>query len=78
MNICSRPECQTDAGCQCGWKLGPLTYVPHQPGCICPPTSEQTCQADFCPRKSVMSHRPDKLRRLEERITAIETHLVFP
>ena len=22
---------------------------PH--GCICPPTSEQTCQGDFCPRQ---------------------------
>jgi hypothetical protein len=22
------------------------------PGCICPPTSEQTCQAPTCPRKA--------------------------
>ena len=29
---------------------GPLT--PPQPqGCICPPTSEQTCQNPMCPRK---------------------------
>lgn len=21
-------------------------------GCICPPTSEQTCQSDICPRKT--------------------------
>lgn len=23
-------------------------------GCICQPTSEQTCQNEFCPRKSTM------------------------
>lgn len=27
---------------------GPLIY----PGCICPPTSEQTCQNPECPRKA--------------------------
>lgn len=25
--------------------------TPHQLGCICPPTSEQTCQAPLCPRR---------------------------
>jgi len=25
----------------------------HPPGCICPPTSEQTCQAPMCPRKGL-------------------------
>lgn len=30
------------------WSSGP-TYVPQ--GCICPPTSEQTCQNPMCPRK---------------------------
>jgi hypothetical protein len=29
-------------------------YVPPLPqGCICPPTSEQTCQNGACPRKGV-------------------------
>ena len=23
------------------------------PGCICPPTSEQTCESQFCPRKRI-------------------------
>ena len=29
--------------------LYPTTAPPQ--GCICPPTSEQTCQNPFCPRK---------------------------
>jgi hypothetical protein len=24
------------------------------PGCICPPTSEQTCMASMCPRRPIM------------------------
>jgi hypothetical protein len=24
---------------------------PHNRGCICPPTSEQTCKSSSCPRK---------------------------
>ena len=28
-------------------------YWPTQPmGCICPPTSEQTCNGQFCPRRN--------------------------
>lgn len=48
--ICSRPECQTSAGCVCnqnrtaGW--------PPPMGCICPPTSEQTCRNPLCPRRN--------------------------
>ena len=34
---------------------GPAYPLPPAPvasyGCICPPTSEQTCQGTFCPRK---------------------------
>lgn len=27
-------------------------HAPQKPhGCICPPTSEQTCKGQFCPRK---------------------------
>jgi hypothetical protein len=29
--------------------------APIQRGCICPPTSEQTCQNPLCPRKPVPS-----------------------
>jgi hypothetical protein len=32
---------------------GQVYTLPPQPrGCICPPTSEQTCQSLCCPRKS--------------------------
>lgn len=27
---------------------------PQTQGCICPPTSEQTCQNQYCPRKPVL------------------------
>lgn len=56
--ICSLPDCQmTSAGTchRCG--LGHLTYhMPPAPvfqpaGCICPPTSEKTCENQMCPRK---------------------------
>lgn len=40
------------------WPNPPPVYTPppftgtfpHH-GCICPPTSEQTCQGDYCPRR---------------------------
>ena len=33
--------------------FGPTpVYAPVQQGCICPPTSEQTCMSEVCPRKS--------------------------
>jgi hypothetical protein len=25
----------------------------YQAGCVCPPTSEQTCQASLCPRRGL-------------------------
>jgi hypothetical protein len=31
----------------------PPTPTFHPPGCICPPTSEKTCQAPLCPRRGV-------------------------
>lgn len=44
-----------------GWRLEEDRSAPrssHEPpdpvrGCICPPTSEQTCQGPLCPRRSV-------------------------
>ena len=27
-------------------------------GCICPPTSEQTCQSELCPRKTIYGANP--------------------
>lgn len=61
MRVCSRYPCyQTAAGCsvcdvtpgmQAPW--GPPVIPTMQPmGCICPPTSEKTCEAPMCPRKS--------------------------
>ena len=33
------------------------TYSVRTPmGCICPPTSEQTCEAPLCPRKNPLKH----------------------
>jgi hypothetical protein len=63
---CNRTACGwTGAGCsQLGCPMGFSTQQhyggnPFQPfhmpqpqaGCICPPTSEQTCQSKTCPRK---------------------------
>lgn len=33
------------------WQTHPVQI--HPPGCICPPTSEQTCQSPTCPRKGI-------------------------
>lgn len=31
----------------------PITVTPpYMPGCICPPTSEKTCESPACPRKN--------------------------
>jgi hypothetical protein len=30
----------------------PPAPVIHPPGCICPPTSEKTCESPVCPRKN--------------------------
>lgn len=55
---CSIPNCpRTSTGCP--WCDGPNTNAPYAlppqpvfypPGCICPPTSEQTCRNPSCPR----------------------------
>lgn len=44
-------------GCQCedcrlDRKLAERGLVNYQRGCVCPPTSEQTCQSPLCPRKN--------------------------
>lgn len=40
---------------------GPALYVPTvPPGCICPPTSEQTCQSKACPRRDHGDYTPAK------------------
>jgi hypothetical protein len=62
---CTKPECQTTGGCAhrgplnepCWerWIAPPQTLNPVQ-GCICPPTSEQTCKNPFCPRGGAMPY----------------------
>ena len=56
---CALPQCKI-SGCirQPGLRMFQMptdnyvvTFGAPQ-GCICPPTSEQTCRADYCPRKS--------------------------
>lgn len=57
---CSDPDCIAN-GCKLARQAQrPLHHPPQSPsiyapllpkGCICPPTSEKTCQAKDCPRK---------------------------
>ena len=48
---CQRMECQTTGGCAHRGPHGQVCYFPAPTqGCICPPTSEQTCRNPFCPR----------------------------
>ena len=42
---CAYPNCQH----------GPRLDLPRPMGCICPPTSEQTCQNPLCLRKPLPS-----------------------
>jgi hypothetical protein len=56
---CSDPECRR-YGCKAArqqWVCPPLgrNYPSVPVGCICPPTSEQTCQAPGCPRKPLLA-----------------------
>ncbi len=59
---CSAEDCRIN-GCRQVRNLQRRTYerlitnpLPNAPatprGCICPPTSEQTCQSEVCPRKA--------------------------
>lgn len=34
------------------------SFTPNITGCICPPTSEQTCQSPMCPRKNPFFRQP--------------------
>ena len=48
---CGAPVCER-YGCVARRREPDLWVVPpQQQGCICPPTSEQTCLNDRCPRK---------------------------
>ncbi len=45
---CSNWQCQTSRATPTVWREGPANNVQ---GCICPPTSEQTCESPTCPRQ---------------------------
>ena len=48
--LCSQYGCQHERARQ----VNPYRYYPEfiaSQGCICPPTSEQTCMSATCPRK---------------------------
>ena len=59
--VCTTYPCRrTASGCPlCDPPIPPPFYqMPptpafHPPGCICPPTSEKTCESPTCPRKSI-------------------------
>lgn len=42
------------------------TPTPVQQGCICPPTSERTCQNQLCPRKALPTPFPATARAILE------------
>ena len=53
---CASPDCPIcNRGRHLEYRLPPQPQVyqitPSPMGCICPPTSEQTCQNPACPRK---------------------------
>ena len=57
---CSDPDCRLN-GCKMmrpspvmSPPFGTIGIIHHTPvGCVCPPTSEQTCQNSDCPRQDV-------------------------
>jgi hypothetical protein len=61
MSVCITYPCRrTSAGCPvCDPPASLPPYIPapspvfHPPGCICPPTSEKTCESPTCPRKGI-------------------------
>jgi hypothetical protein len=47
-----------------GWvdaPAGPM-FAERPMGCICPPTSEQTCEAPMCPRRNPFKGMLDNLK----------------
>jgi hypothetical protein len=88
-SVCSRSQCsRTSAGecfsydCQFGAASlpQPVIHMAQPFGCICPPTSEQTCLNQICPRggatnKSQLSdayYRTEQLRQVLEDIADMD------
>ena len=55
---CAAGQCMdyTCAMYGCKQRRIPMVIQPVTQGCICPPTSEQTCQNERCPRKPWKPH----------------------
>lgn len=76
MNACSRFPCGMTTDGYCPTCTPRPVYAPNTyplpvgaqpwpfppPGCICPPTSEQTCQSPACPRKDPSRGAPEASR----------------
>ena len=66
-SMCSMPNCPRTTDGYCPLCMPRPVYAPNphplpiravlqQPyGCICPPTSEKTCESPICPRKNHLS-----------------------
>lgn len=52
---CGAPESMCGGGDHPDYRPRIPTPPPVQQGCICPPTSEQTCRSPICPRKPMPS-----------------------
>jgi hypothetical protein len=58
MNVCSRYPCFMTTSGHCPMcnphpaYISPPVPAFNSPGCICPPTSEKTCESPTCPRKN--------------------------
>lgn len=52
MILCSRPECQTTAGCVCGKYQSCHVKGVTPTGCICPGDATPFCKNPLCPRKA--------------------------
>jgi len=64
MNCCRYPCGMNSAG-YCYSCNPPVYMLPPQPvfpppGCVCPPTSEKTCEAPMCPRKNHLKANHDR------------------
>lgn len=50
------------------WWSGPTVFPASiMQGCICPPTSEKTCESRICPRKDQFKHAQSEMQAAMER-----------
>ena len=72
--MCSDPDCRLH-GCKQMRShpiiQSPWAIPPELVGCICPPTSEQTCQRTNCPRQNPFAPRQNPFAPVT---TEVNTH----